>query len=116
MEYFDVCHVSEITDGSMKKIRAGGRDILLARNGGQFFATDPLCPHLQADLSEGSLHGTILTCPLHNSQFDLHDGRVVRWTNLSGFVQNFDRKAHPPQPLRCYPVRVERDRVLVSAP
>ena len=29
----------------------------------------------------GKLDGTIVTCPRHYSQFDLADGRVVRWTD-----------------------------------
>jgi 3-phenylpropionate/trans-cinnamate dioxygenase ferredoxin subunit len=98
----------------MRNVMAGDTGILLARVNGQFYATELLCPHLKADLSEGTLNGTILTCPMHNSQFDVRDGRVVRWTDLTGTVLNFAKKSHPPRPLLCYPVRVEGETVLVQ--
>ena len=37
-------------------------------------------------LSQGKLEGTAVTCPRHGSQFDLTDGRVVRWLKESGLV------------------------------
>jgi hypothetical protein len=37
-------------------------------------------------LWEGKLEGTIVTCPLHGSQFDLSDGHVIRWTNFPSIV------------------------------
>ncbi|HII99824.1 MAG TPA: Rieske 2Fe-2S domain-containing protein [Methanoregula sp.] len=114
--YCEAANVSDLADGALFRGTVCGREILLARAGGQFYATDPLCPHLQADLSLGSLHGTILTCPLHNSQFDLRDGHVVRWTDLSGTVLTYDKKAHPSRPLRCYPVKTEGGRFYILLP
>jgi 3-phenylpropionate/trans-cinnamate dioxygenase ferredoxin subunit len=113
-EFVRAARFSELGEGTLSKVTVNGTDLLLARVHGQVYATELLCPHLQADLSEGTLNGTILTCPLHNSQFDLRDGRVVRWTDLKGAVLTYATKARPPRSLKCYPVRFEGDNVLVG--
>jgi 3-phenylpropionate/trans-cinnamate dioxygenase ferredoxin subunit len=114
--YIEVARATELREGDLKRVMAGGQEILLAKAAGQFYASELFCPHMEADLSEGTLNGTILTCPMHKSQFDLRDGRVVRWTDLSGIVLSFAKKSRPPRKLKCYPVRVEGDRILVSVP
>lgn len=115
-EYTEACRLSDIREGELRKVTVRGREILLARRGDHVYATDVLCPHLQADLSEGTLQGYTLTCPMHGSQFDVRDGHVVRWTNLSGTILAFASRAFPPRPLTCYPVRIDGDRVLVGVP
>jgi len=115
-EFVKAARTSDLTDGGLKRVTVGGTGILLVQANGQYYATGLLCPHLEADLSEGTLSGTILTCPMHNSQFDLRDGRVVRWTNLEGTILAYAKKSRPPRPLKCYEVRVEGDTVLVAIP
>jgi 3-phenylpropionate/trans-cinnamate dioxygenase ferredoxin subunit len=112
--FVEVAKVSDIDNGMMKKVIIGDRAILLAKVEGRLYATDALCPHLQADLSEGTLQGTVLTCPLHSSKFDIRDGHVIRWTDLSGTLLTYAAKARPPRPLPTYPVRTDEDRVLVA--
>jgi 3-phenylpropionate/trans-cinnamate dioxygenase ferredoxin subunit len=109
-----VARFADVREGELKKNTAGGREILIAKVSGRIYATDPVCPHLEADLSKGTLSGTILTCPMHGSQFDLRDGRVVRWTDLTGIILQNARKSRPPRPLKCYPVIIEDDTVLVD--
>ncbi len=77
-EFVRAALISELREGGLKKVTVNNTSLLLAKVRGQVYATDVSCPHLQADLSEGILKGTILTCPLHNSQFDIRDGHVVR--------------------------------------
>ncbi|MDH7510776.1 MAG: Rieske 2Fe-2S domain-containing protein [Methanolinea sp.] len=115
-EYTEVCRLPDIREGELRKVAVRGRDILLARRGDRVYATGVLCPHLRADLSEGTLQGYILTCPLHGSRFDIRDGHVVRWTNLSGTILEYASRAIPPRPLPCFPVRIDGDRVLVGVP
>jgi nitrite reductase (NADH) small subunit len=40
----------------------------------QVFALDDRCPHKGGPLSEGIVHGTSVTCPLHNWVFDMATG------------------------------------------
>jgi 3-phenylpropionate/trans-cinnamate dioxygenase ferredoxin subunit len=113
-EFIEMARASEFSDGRMTKVTVSGMHILLAKVNGKFYATELFCPHLGADLSGGTLRGTILTCPMHHSQFELRDGHVVRWTDLTGTILVHARKTNPPRPLKCYPVRVDGDKVLVD--
>jgi 3-phenylpropionate/trans-cinnamate dioxygenase ferredoxin subunit len=67
-----------------------GRRILLANVGGSFHAMDAVCSHMQGDLAKGKLEGTIVTCPVHGSRFDVTTGKVVG--NVSWTVKTFTRK------------------------
>ena len=45
---------------------------------GTVHAAGDVCPHAGARLSEGALEGTVVTCPLHGSQFDVCTGERLR--------------------------------------
>ncbi|MCG6901709.1 MAG: nitrite reductase small subunit NirD [Rhodobacter sp.] len=40
------------------------------------YALDNACPHKQGPLAEGIVHGTSVTCPLHNWVISLETGQV----------------------------------------
>ncbi len=111
---FKVIQLQEIPDGGLTMVTANGQDILLARMGERVYATQNWCPHLGGNLSKGTLAGTIVTCPRHHSQFDISDGKVVRWTSWPPFVLFFARLVKPPRPLKTYPVSVESGEVSVD--
>lgn len=115
-ELAEIARTDNMKDGAMKKVNVSGRDLLLARVGDKYYCADSRCPHLNGDLSRGTLAGTIITCPDHFSQFDMASGAVIRWTNLTGMVARLDRRAHPPKTLTVYEIKVEGDRVLVRLP
>lgn len=64
------------------------------------FALDDRCPHKGGPLSEGIVHGTAVTCPLHNWVFDLNTGQA----------QGADQGQ-----VRTHAVRVSQGRVLIDA-
>jgi 3-phenylpropionate/trans-cinnamate dioxygenase ferredoxin subunit len=109
-----VGNVGELREGTMKKVMVRGQAILIARVKGQYYAVDARCPHLEGDLSKGTLRDTILTCPMHHSQFDLQDGHVVRWTDLTGITFTFASQQKPPKSLKQYPVMVKGDKILIA--
>ncbi len=41
------------------------------------FAIEDSCPHKQGPLSQGIMHGTSVTCPLHNWKIDLTSGEAL---------------------------------------
>ena len=63
------------------------------------FATSDRCPHKGGPLSEGIVHGTSVTCPLHNWVFSLETGQA----------QGADSGA-----IATYPIRVEQGRLLLD--
>lgn len=110
----EVGKTGELADGTMKQVSVQGREILLARIGNSYYATDNRCPHMGGRLSMGKLAGTVVTCPLHGSQFDLSDGRVVRWLRGAGLTARIGRVLKSPRPLTAYKVKVEGDSVLIE--
>ncbi len=113
-EYLEIASVVEFEDGQMRQVAVDGHELLIARAGERFFVADARCPHLHAHLVKGTLAGTVVTCPLHHSQFDLSDGRCVRWTDFKGAVKSMAEFARHPRPLRVYDVIVEDGKILVG--
>ena len=104
----------ELTDDAMKEISVEGQDVLLAFIGGKYYATASRCPHMGGNLSKGTLEGTVVTCPVHGSQFDLKDGSVVRWMKGSGILSMLGKAVKSPKPLATYEVKIEGDNILAE--
>lgn len=55
-----------------------GRPLALFRTSDdRVFALVDVCPHRKGPLSEGIISGTTVTCPLHNWNVRLDDGKAV---------------------------------------
>jgi 3-phenylpropionate/trans-cinnamate dioxygenase ferredoxin subunit len=105
----------EVPAGTMKAVERDGHALLVAHVGDLFLVSDARCPHLGGHLDRGTLEGSVVTCPLHHSQFDLADGHVVRWTDWKGAVLTIAELARHPRPLRVYEAEVVGGMVLVGA-
>jgi 3-phenylpropionate/trans-cinnamate dioxygenase ferredoxin subunit len=112
-EFTEVFKIDELKNGTMKMVNVAGHQILLARVGDKFYAVDNLCSHMKGNLSQGKLEGTVVTCPLHGSQFDITNGRVVRWLK-GGPMSKIGGALKPSKDLTAYNVKVEDGRVLVE--
>jgi nitrite reductase/ring-hydroxylating ferredoxin subunit len=104
----------EFKDGMMKEVMIQDKEILLARVKDKYYAVSNRCPHFGGNLSGGGLEGTVVTCPLHGSQFDLADGHVVRWLRGSGVLSAVGKALKGPKPLDTYKVKVEGNKILVE--
>jgi 3-phenylpropionate/trans-cinnamate dioxygenase ferredoxin subunit len=109
----EIGKVGDLKPGEMKMVLIHGREILLARVGDTYYAADNRCRHMGGNLSQGKLEGTIVTCPRHQSQYDLKDGHVVRWTTWPSALLAVDQLRSRKRPLPVYPVTAEGDRILV---
>jgi nitrite reductase/ring-hydroxylating ferredoxin subunit/uncharacterized membrane protein len=78
---------ADLPDAGTAGVEVEGRKVLLHRRGEDLYALDDLCSHAGALLSRGEVTGCVVTCPLHESRFDLRDGHIVRGP------------AHHPQPV-----------------
>ena len=114
MSFVEVATTEELRDGTMKMARVNGHEILLARSGDNYYSADNRCPHMGGNLSQGTLDGTVVTCPRHHSQFDLADGHVIRWTDFTGIKKSLGKLFKSPRPLKTHPVTVEGEKVLVD--
>lgn len=113
-DYLILTTAEGIEAGGMKAASIDGHEMLVAHIGEDYFITDARCPHMGGHLPDGTLEGTVLTCPRHHSQFDLRDGRVLRWTDWEGVKLDIAKLVRHSRPLRTYAVRVEGENILVG--
>ena len=131
--------LAELGPGEMRRATWNDVDVLVAHTPDGLVAIDDRCPHMSAPLSLGVLDGCRVDCPLHNGQFDLATGDVVRMPTTGGL--DADGNYHPvwappgsePKPdppglkaearrltrvrrIRYYPVRVRDGMVEVAVP
>ncbi len=104
-ELVEVLKKNELDDGTMKSVNVVGHEILIARVGDKYYAVDNRCPHMGGKLSKGKLDGTVVTCPLHGSQFDLRNGQVIRWTSFTGFISKVNKLIKSPRPVTTYNIK-----------
>jgi naphthalene 1,2-dioxygenase system ferredoxin subunit len=98
--WIDVTAAESVPDEEVTGIEAGGKDLALYRIGDEMFATDNICTHGFARLSDGFLDGFEIECPLHQGCFDIRSGKATC----------------PPvsQDIATYPVKIENGRVFVD--
>jgi nitrite reductase/ring-hydroxylating ferredoxin subunit len=77
VSFVKVTEMSEVPVGKMKMFRVGEKEYLIANVNGNCYAIGNRCTHANADLSQGSLEGNIVTCPKHKSKFDVTTGKVI---------------------------------------
>ena len=110
----EVLKTDELKDGTMTSAKVAGHEILVARIGDRYYAVDNRCPHMGGKLSQGKLNGTVVTCPLHGSQFNLNDGNVIRWTDLTGFMSKVIKIIKSPKSINTYNVKVVDETIYVE--
>jgi 3-phenylpropionate/trans-cinnamate dioxygenase ferredoxin subunit len=75
-EWVDVCASSDLAEGSLMQVDAGGESLCLARHKGSVFAFADMCTHANASLAEGTIEGDSVECWLHGARFDMKTGAV----------------------------------------
>jgi nitrite reductase/ring-hydroxylating ferredoxin subunit len=90
-------------DDSVRRLDVEGRaPVALYRVDGQFYATDAVCTHGDALLTEGMIEGGQIVCPYHLGTFDIRTGMPTGSPCI--------------EPIRTYCVTVEEDTVFVDLP
>ena len=72
---YRLASITDIPPGTAREVTVGSRVLAVFNVAGQFHALDGICPHAGGPLGEGTLEGTIVTCPWHGWQFDVSSGR-----------------------------------------
>jgi naphthalene 1,2-dioxygenase system ferredoxin subunit len=90
----------DLHEGDVLGVVIAGHDIALYDLDGTVYATDDICTHAYAKLSDGWLDNGEIECPLHAGRFDVKTGKATA----------------PPcvDDVRVYPVRVAGDEIQVK--
>jgi len=101
MPWIDACATDDIDAEDLIRFDHGGATYAIYHGvDGKFYATAGKCSHEDVHLCDGLVMDFTVECPKHNGQFDYRTGAAKR---LPACVD-----------LRTYPVKVERDRVLIE--
>jgi nitrite reductase (NADH) small subunit len=78
-KWLDIGPTGQIEPGSARTLPvAGGEEIAVFRTmTGDFHALINKCPHKAGPLSQGIVHGAVVTCPLHNWNISLRTGEAL---------------------------------------
>jgi apoptosis-inducing factor 3 len=69
---------TDLPDGRMMTGQVDGEVVLLAHQGGEWFAIGATCSHYGGPLAEGLLVGDTVRCPWHHACFSLRSGSPLR--------------------------------------
>lgn len=73
--WIDIAALSDIPKRGARVVKTSHGCVAIFRTGDdKVFAIDDACPHKKGSLSEGIVHGSKVTCPLHNWVIDLESG------------------------------------------
>lgn len=73
-----VAAAADVAEGSVIAVRVGEREIAIYHlPGGEYRATDNICSHEYAQLSDGWLENGEIECPLHAARFDIRTGKAL---------------------------------------
>ena len=86
--------------GDILGVIVAGKEIALYDLDGTLYATDDVCTHAYAKLSDGWLDKGEIECPLHAGRFDVRSGRALC----------------PPvtDDIKTYPVRLVGDEIQIK--
>lgn len=74
-DWVTVAQRSALGEGEVLGVEAAGKPIALYVVDGAVYATDNLCTHAFAMLSDGWLDGDVIECPLHAGRFEVKTGK-----------------------------------------
>jgi 3-phenylpropionate/trans-cinnamate dioxygenase ferredoxin subunit len=92
---------SDIEEGKLVHITASGKELVVTKLDGNYYAIDNICTHAGAELHEGELSKSELTCPWHGAKWDIKTGSLI----------SFPQKL---KPLQSHSVSVENETLFIE--
>jgi MocE subfamily Rieske [2Fe-2S] domain protein len=92
-------NVGSFEDEDVEQVRIGPLAIAVYRAKGRFYATQDLCTHEHAYLSDGVVIDCIVECPFHQGRFDVRTGQPMGAPVII--------------PLKTYPVKIIDGQIYV---
>lgn len=98
-DWIDVATAGDFPPDSYRTLLLHGTAVAVFNVAGNYYAIEDCCSHEAGTLSDGTVDGLEITCPLHLARFSLRTGEVLA----------------PPadEPIAIFPVRVADGMVQV---
>jgi MocE subfamily Rieske [2Fe-2S] domain protein len=91
---------ADFEDEDVEQLWVGDLAIAVYRAEGQFYATQDLCTHEHAYLSDGVVVDCVVECPFHQGRFDIRTGKALGAPVI--------------EPLETYPIKIVDGRIYVQ--
>jgi 3-phenylpropionate/trans-cinnamate dioxygenase ferredoxin subunit len=100
-QWIAACAAGDIDEEDVMRFDHGGKTYAIYRSpDDKYYATDGICTHEHAYLTDGLVMDNIVECPKHNGRFDYRTGAA--------------KGAPVCVNLKTYPVKVEAGKILVE--
>ncbi len=102
MAWHEVARIDQLDDDEVLGVEAAGIPVAVYKLDGEYFATNDICTHEHAKLSDGYVEEGCIECPLHMGMFEIATGKA--------------RGAPVEVDIATYPVKLEDGAILVDLP
>jgi len=99
-KYVTVAKVGDLEPGELMYVEVGDEPVCLINLEGELYALNDTCTHEEASLSDGTIEGDEIECPLHGGAFNIRTGEPVAFPVVV--------------PVETYGVRIVGDDVQVA--
>ena len=116
--------VEDFAPDSVTDVEVEGTKLVVARDDQGVCAAQNRCPHLGLSLTTGPggrhYSDGIITCPWHNSRFEVRSGENLDWApgvagrSMPRWSRRLIAAGRKPAPLTTYPVVIEDGEVFVE--
>ncbi len=76
-QYVTVAKVGDLEPGDLMYVEVGDEPVCLINLDGELYALNDTCTHEEASLSDGTIEGDEIECPLHGGAFNIRTGQPV---------------------------------------
>ena len=91
--------IADVLPGECNSFSVGDYRVAVYNVEDNFYAIEDRCPHRDGKLSNGEFCGAVVTCPLHNWEFNVITGECID---------------HPGNPLRKFDVTIDGDDLCID--
>jgi len=77
MPWIHIANSDQLQDGDVIAVSIDKQNVALYQDGDSYFATDNVCTHQFALLSDGYFEDGCIECPLHQARFDVRTGKAL---------------------------------------
>lgn len=111
-----VCALDRIPAGKALNLNINGQRLILTRCDDSASIMQGFCSHMLYPLAGAKVQNCELTCGLHHSRFNAHDGTVVEWTTFGAIAGKARDIALEHKALRTFETQVENGIVYILWP
>jgi nitrite reductase/ring-hydroxylating ferredoxin subunit len=104
-----------------RTVNVNGKEIVVAQTGNGYCAVINRCPHMNLPLGGGKVVGTSITCPFHNSRYDMCTGENLDWVQgafgvkMPAWTRRVIAMGKQPEPVQTFTVIEEDGELFIEA-